>query len=355
MAEHGQILVSQRTVTKLRNAVKTEFVKTCDIGTQPIKVYEVEYEKPPDQEVESKFSGRRAARNERSLVSGVAISHYRIIEKLGEGGMGEVYKAEDLKLNRTVALKILPSSGQDEEIKRRFVREARSLSALNHPNIATIYEIDEHNGVNFIAMEYIAGRTLKALLDTETLSLARILDLAIPVAEALRTAHDKNIIHRDIKPTNIMASDIGYIKVLDFGLATLAAPPETDDANTPTNMLTHVGEMCGTVGYMSPEQAMGVKLDQRSDIFSFGVVLYELITGRQPFAAANPMAVLHSIIFDNPPPISRLRPDAAGELEVIVNKALQKKANERYQSLKEALADLRRLRNDISRAAGDYL
>jgi serine/threonine-protein kinase len=349
LAEHGQILITQRTVTKMKNAAKAQFHSTCDVGTQPVKVYEVEYEKPAGLEAEDhRVRRHRSAKEDRTLVSGTALSHYRIINKLGEGGMGEVYKAEDLKLSRTVALKILPSAGQDEESKRRFVREAKSLSALNHPNIATIYEIDEFNGVQFIAMEYIGGRTLKAVIDVDNLSPARALDFAIPAAEALQTAHDKNIIHRDIKPTNIMVSDTGYVKVLDFGLATLAAAPGASEDSIPTTALSQVGVSCGTVGYMSPEQAMGVRLDQRSDIFSFGIVLYELITGRRPFVGDNAMAVLHSVIFENPMPIGRLRPDVPGELERVVNKTLQKKANDRYQSLKEALVDLKRLRNDMS-------
>jgi class 3 adenylate cyclase/predicted Ser/Thr protein kinase len=349
MAEHGQILITQRTLTKSRNSVKTEFLSTCDVGTQPVKVYEVEYNKPASLDVEEQWARRRhTPKEDHSLISGTAISHYRIVSKLGEGGMGEVYKAEDLKLSRTVALKILPSSGQDVEAKRRFVREAKALSALNHPNIATIYEIDEHNGVQFIAMEYIGGRTLKAVLDMETLSPARVMDFAIPVAEAVQTAHDKNIIHRDIKPTNIMVSDAGYVKVLDFGLATLGSAPVSDDENAPTTALSQAGVSVGTVGYMSPEQAMGVRLDQRSDIFSFGIVLYELVTARRPFVGENAMAVLHSVIFENPMPIGRIRPDVPGEFERVVNKMMQKKANDRYQSLKEALVDLKRLRNDVS-------
>jgi len=351
MAEHGQILIGQRTLSKVRGTIKTQLVATCDIGTQPIKVYEVEYEKDRSADrvvADVPAPAARVRGDDLALISSGTISHYRIVSKLGEGGMGQVYKAEDLRLDRTVALKILPSSSQDDEVKRRFVREAKALSALNHPNIATIYEIDECEGVSFIAMEYIGGRTLRAVLDAETLAPSRALDFAIPVAEALSTAHDKNIIHRDIKPTNIIVADEGYVKVLDFGLAKLVGMPEADAEVTRTDLLTQAGMIFGTVAYMSPEQAMGVKLDQRSDIFSFGVVLYELVTGQRPFAGANPMAVLHAVIFDHPLPISRHRPDAAGELERVVNKALQKKANERYQSLKEMLVDLRRLRNDLS-------
>jgi class 3 adenylate cyclase/predicted Ser/Thr protein kinase len=354
MAEHGQILIGQRTFSKVRDRIKAQFAATCDVGTQPVKVYNVEYDKPPDPNTCDEQPERLGSGvDKRALTPTGLISHYRILSKLGEGGMGEVYKAQDLRLNRTVALKILPSSRQDEEVKRRFVREAKVLSSLNHPNIATIYDIGEYDGASFISMEYIDGRTLKAVLDSESLSPSQALDFAIPVADALTSAHEKNIIHRDIKPSNIMASDIGYIKVLDFGLATLASASETDTETT-ASIVTQAGMTCGTVGYMSPEQAMGVKVDQRSDIFSFGVVLYELITGMRPFTGANAMAVLHAVIFEYPLPISRHRPEVPAELERIVNKALQKKANERYQSFKEALVDLRRVRNDIS-PAGEHL
>jgi class 3 adenylate cyclase len=353
MAEHGQILIGQRTFSKVRGKIRAQFASTCDVGTQPVKVYNVEYDKPANPDAGDQQPDRLPSGDDnRALTSSLVISHYRILSKLGQGGMGEVYKAQDLRLNRTVALKIVPSSRQDGEVRRRLMREAKVLSSLNHPNIATIYDIGDYEGASFISMEYIDGRTLKAILDSESLSPSQALDFAIPVADALRSAHEKNIIHRDIKPSNIMASDIGYIKVLDFGLATLASVSDTDTEATVSNVLTQVGVACGTVGYMSPEQAMGVKLDQRSDIFSFGVVLYELITGARPFAGENAMAVLHAVIFDHPVPISRLQPEVPAELERVVNKTLQKKANERYQSFKETLVDLRRVRNDISPAGG---
>ena len=346
MAEHGQILIGQRTYSKVRGKIKAQFAATCDVGTQPVKVYKVEYDKPAAPDGGDQQPDRLPSGDDNTPASSVVISHYRILSKLGKGGMGEVYKAQVLRLNRTVALKIVPSSRQDEEIKRRCVREAKGLSSLNHPNIATIYDIGEYQGASFISMEYIDGRTLKAVLDSESLSPSQALDFAIPVADALRSAHEKNIIHRDIKPSNIMASDLGYVKVLDFGLATLASVSDTDTGTTVSNIVTQAGVACGTVGYMSPEQAMGVKVDQRSDIFSFGVVLYELITGARPFVGTNAMAVLHAVIFDHPVPVSRLRPEVPAELERIVNKALQKKANERYQSLKGALVDLRRVQNE---------
>jgi class 3 adenylate cyclase/predicted Ser/Thr protein kinase len=348
IAEHGQILIGQRTFTKVKDAFRAQFVGARDIGTQPIKVYEVEYDKgtaPVRSPDETRLIPvpAHAAPDDQTFMTTGEISHYRIVHKVGEGGMGEVYKAQDLRLDRTVALKLLPRSKQDDEVRRRFLREAKALSALNHPNIATIYEIDDFNGVSFIAMEYIGGRTLKDILGAKTLTVREALDLAIPIAEALANAHEKNIIHRDIKPTNIMVSDDGYVKVLDFGLAKSVA----DNDSSVSGMLTQAGTVWGTVPYMSPEQAMGVALDQRSDIFSFGSVLYEVITGLQPFTGNNPMAILHAVTFDHPVPISRVKPEASGELERVVNKTLQKKAAERYQSLKDTLVDLKRLRKDL--------
>ena len=350
MAEPGQILIGQRTYTKVRDDVAADYVSTRDIGTQPMKVYQVEREAAPkgDSAVRSRLAVTPSGSiDPRAVIGSGAISHYRIVDKLGEGGMGEVYRAEDLRLDRTVALKILTHSAQDEEARRRFVQEAKALSALNHPNIATIYEIDEARGVHFIAMEYISGRSLRTILDERPLSVAEALAFAIPVAEALGNAHDKSIVHRDIKPNNIMVSDEGYVKVLDFGLAKLIVEGADPD-HTQTTMVTRAGTLWGTVGYMSPEQAMGVTLDQRSDIFSFGVVLYELVAGQQPFAGAHAMAVLHAVTFEPPTPLSRIRPEAAGELERVVNKMLQKKAGERYQHMKDAIVDLKRLQKDVT-------
>jgi len=349
IADHGQILIGQRTFSKVRDSVAAEYVSTRDIGTQPMKIYKVEHAaaKKPDSGAGARVAvSPSGAIDPRAVIGSGAISHYRIVEKLGEGGMGEVYRAEDLRLDRTVALKILTRSGQDDEARRRFVQEAKALSALNHPNIATIYEIDEARGVHFIAMEYIGGRTLRAILDAGTPSIAQALALAIPVAEALANAHDKNIVHRDIKPNNIMVSDEGYVKVLDFGLAKLIL--DAADADTHTTLMTRPGTLWGTVGYMSPEQAMGVTLDQRSDIFSFGVVLYELVTGYQPFVGNHAMAILHAITFEPPAPIHRIRPEVSAELERVVHKMLQKKAGERYQHMKDAIVDLKRLQKDVT-------
>ena len=223
---------------------------------------------------------------------------------------------------------------------------------MNHPNIATIYEIDEARGVHFIAMEH---RRPDAAGDSRrrTLSIPQALAFAIPVAEALANAHDKSIVHRDIKPNNIMVSDEGYVKVLDFGLAKLIADG-TDADHMHTTLVTRAGTLWGTVGYMSPEQAMGVTLDQRSDIFSFGVVLYELITGQAPFGGTHAMAILHAVTFEQPTPLSRLKPEAAGELERVVNKMLQKKAGERYQHMKDTIVDLKRLQKDDGLMAHAY-
>jgi class 3 adenylate cyclase/predicted Ser/Thr protein kinase len=349
MAEPGQILIGQRTFSKIHGEVAADYLATRDIGTQPMKVYTVGHQAAPTDSAMRRRGELPppAAADHRAVIGSGAISHYRIIDKLGDGGMGEVYRAEDLRLGRTVALKILTRSAHDDEARRRFVQEAKALSALNHPNIATIYEIDESRGVHFIAMEYIGGTTLRALLDAGTLPVARALAVAIPVAEALANAHDKNIVHRDIKPNNIMVSDEGFVKVLDFGLAKLMLDGDDPD-HTQTTMVTRPGTLWGTVGYMSPEQAMGVTLDQRSDIFSFGVVLYELVTGCQPFIGNHAMAILHAITFEQPAPIHRIRAEVSPELERIVNKMLQKKAGDRYQHMKDAIVDLKRLQKDTA-------
>ncbi len=351
LAERGQILIGQRTYTKVQDSIPAEYLSTRDIGTQPMKIFRIEGAASDRSGSVARSRAPLSASgsiDHRAVIGSGAISHYRILDKLGEGGMGEVYRAEDLRLDRTVALKILTRSGQDEEARRRFVQEAKALSALNHPNIATIYEIDESRGVHFIAMEYIGGRTLREILDDGTaLPIAQALGYAIPVAEALANAHDKSIVHRDIKPNNIMVSPEGYVKVLDFGLAKLVVGGADAD-HTDTTMVTRAGTLWGTVGYMSPEQAMGVTLDHRSDIFSFGVVLYELVTGQPPFAGNHAMAILHAVTFEPPTPISRLRAEAAGELERVVNKMLQKKAGDRYQHMKDTIVDLKRLQKDLT-------
>jgi tetratricopeptide (TPR) repeat protein/predicted Ser/Thr protein kinase len=260
------------------------------------------------------------------------ISHYKIAEKIGEGGMGVVYKAQDSKLGRAVALKFLPPGLLcDAEARARFEHEARAASALNHPNIATIYQIDEAEGRCFIAMEFLDGGSLKGLLKAGDLSLKGILDLAIQIGEGLNAAHEHGVTHRDMKPDNIMLTKKGLAKIMDFGLAKLKGAPK----------VTKTGTTLGTLQYMSPEQAGGEEVDGRSDIFSFGVILYEMITGRLPFKGDNEAAIINSIMSDTPEPLARFKADLPEGLQRIVDRALAKDTRERYQHADDMVAELR--------------
>jgi serine/threonine-protein kinase len=280
------------------------------------------------------------------------ISHYRIISKLGAGGMGEVYLAEDTRLDRKVALKILPEEfTKSEDRLRRFTQEARAASALNHPNIITIYDIGQSGEAHFIATEFIEGRTLGQHMKRARMTLGELLDVAVQIASALSAAHQAGIIHRDIKPENIMVRPDGYIKILDFGLAKLAEPPPATSADTqaPTmaRTATEPGLLLGTLGYMSPEQARGKEIDARTDVFSFGVLIYEAVTGRPPFEGETTSDIIASILRSEPQPISSYLPDAPFELQRIVGKALRKDKEERYQTMKDMLVDLKSLKQAL--------
>jgi non-specific serine/threonine protein kinase len=273
---------------------------------------------------------------------GTIFSHYKILEKIGEGGMGVVYKAEDTKLQRVVALKFLGEQfASDDEAKARFFREARAASALNHQNIITIYEIDEFEGKCFISMEFVEGKSIKGLIGQEALSVKKALNIVMQVAEGLKAAHEKGIVHRDLKSDNIMLTPEGMVKIADFGLAELRGAPT----------LTSQPSIMGTLPYASPEQLEGITTDERTDIFSFGVVLYEMITGRLPFWSEYEQATIYSILNEDTEPVTKLNKEIPTELERVIEKALKKRRELRYQSMVEVLADLRQVGEEYETGA----
>jgi len=286
------------------------------------------------------------------------LSHFRIVDRIGEGGMGVVYRAEDEKLQRVVALKVLPPEKlADEERRLRFVREARTAAAVTHPNIAVVHEIDEADGVVFIAMELIEGKTLREVIGGKPMPLREALRLGVEIAEGLSAAHQAKVIHRDLKPDNVIVTPGGHVKILDFGLAKLLEeraaidPDEASKLATVSDEMTQAGRVLGTAAYMSPEQARGLAVDARSDLFSFGIVLYQMVTGKAPFRGTTSMDTLTAILREQPIPAVQLNPEIPAELERIIGKCLEKEPGERYQDARDLVVDLRKVKRDTESGA----
>ncbi|MBL8149571.1 MAG: protein kinase [Blastocatellia bacterium] len=282
---------------------------------------------------------------------GTQVSHYKILKKLGEGGQGEVYQAEDTRLRRIVAIKFLPAElVADEKSRKRFLREAQLASALDHPNICTVYEINEFNGLHYIVMQYLEGKRLKQLVRSRALDLDFAISVAIQLADALAAAHNRGVIHRDVKATNVIINDRGQAKILDFGLAKATA----DIGDKAVQELTQRGVPFGTAGYMSPEQARGGNIDHRTDVFSLGVVLYEMVTGKLPFTGKSSVEIMHAVLHDPPTPVNEIDPSLPARLQQILEKALAKDPSHRYQTMRDFFEELRYFYRDIQSKDGKY-
>jgi serine/threonine protein kinase len=292
------------------------------------------------------------AREEPRSLLGQRIGSYQILSLLGTGGMGVVYKAHDPRIKGFVAIKVLPADQvSDLERKRRFIQEARAASALNHPSIITVYDIGSEGGIDFVVMEYVAGKTLERSIPRKGLRLNETLKLAVQMADALAKAHSAGIIHRDLKPTNVMVADDGLVKLLDFGLAKLTEVESEGGGTRTTQLQTEEGTIVGTVSYMSPEQAEGKKVDARSDIFSFGAVLYEMVTGQKAFQGESKMSTLMAVLKQEPKPISQLVPATPRDLEKIINRCLRKDAGQRFQHMDDLKVELAELKKESDSGA----
>ncbi len=284
-----------------------------------------------------------------SLTLGSKLGSYEVLSLLGAGGMGEVYRARDTRLGRVVAIKVLPAERMADDDRRwRFVQEARAASALNHPNIVTIYEIESADGNDFIVMEYVPGKTLDSVIHRQGMRLSEILRIAIPIADAVARAHAAGIVHRDLKPANVIVGSDGAVKVLDFGLAKLVAQEEADspEHETVTGPLRQPANVAGTAGYMSPEQAAGKKVDGRSDIFSFGAMLYEMVTGRRAFAGNSTAETLAAVLREQPKTPSELTPDVPRDLEKVILRCLQKEPDRRFQHVADVKVELQEIKEE---------
>src|SRR5687767_14171138 len=286
-----------------------------------------------------------------ALTPGTRLGNFEIIAVIGAGGMGVVYRARDQKLRRDVALKVLPPEFAADAVRlQRFQREAQAVAALNHPNVVTIYSVEESDGIHFLLMELLSGTSLINLIPPTGLPLAQVLRYALPITDAMVAAHQQSIVHRDLKPANVMVRDDGRVKVLDFGLAKVA-PATTEHGDGTTEMLTDTHHVVGTTGYMSPEQAEGRIVDARSDIFSFGVMLYEMAAGTRPFKGDSSLAILTSILRDDPKPLTALKPDLPPDYERIVRRCLSKDPARRYQTALDVRNELDDLQSGVRQVA----